>query len=245
MVVARGCGTARQEGGVYLTIKTAISGQPIGWFLIDPPMKLTDLNLEINPLGINLVEHDGIYHIFDWVGSKHYPNVLDFVREAGLHGISRKISPSMDFSKLTSESRIFFAHERGFVENIESYETWKCPKEKLGIHLCHEPEDIAPNSCCVGIYWEDIDPKRGDYKVMSANERFVKRSFPSAAAPDTVYFARLRPSHIEPVYSAAVFASFSCQNLGIEVISAEDGSHVDRAGQIRSRTELPVIEVNE
>lgn len=45
-------------------------------FLCDPPVLVDDWHL--SPVGVQLIERNGITHIIDWVGSMYYPNVADF-----------------------------------------------------------------------------------------------------------------------------------------------------------------------
>ena len=79
IAVRRGCGT-RKKGGIYFETGLGSYGKPLEHFIIDPPILVNDWSL--SPLGVQLVERDGVTHIVDWVGSEHYPNVADYL-EAG------------------------------------------------------------------------------------------------------------------------------------------------------------------
>ncbi len=50
-----------------------------------------------------------------WVGSKNYPTIRDFVREARVFGCSKRIGHVLD-KIVPGETRIFLAHDEGFAE---------------------------------------------------------------------------------------------------------------------------------
>ncbi len=111
--VPRGCGT-RKAGGVYIEVGTTVGlGKQLEAFLCDPPVPMTtDCKV-----GVELIERNGVVHILDWVGAKHYPNCADFLEEGRVLGFSRLISKNLDLSRLTAESRILIVHARGLVTN--------------------------------------------------------------------------------------------------------------------------------
>jgi integrase len=61
-----------------------VQGVPLEDFLLDPPAPLTleaQRRLGITPIGVKLLADPNdprTYHVVDWVGTKHYPNVADF-----------------------------------------------------------------------------------------------------------------------------------------------------------------------
>ena len=73
--------------------------------------------LGLSPIGVQLVERDGVWHILDWIGSEHYPNVADFLEEVRRFGLSRRLAKTVDFSKLTERSKILvgFVHGTPFM----------------------------------------------------------------------------------------------------------------------------------
>ena len=97
----RGCGY-RQPGGAYLAIPLGPFGSPIEAFLIDPPLLVPDpATLGLASVGTAMVERDGLTHVLDIVGREHYPTVTAFIDEARRMGISRRISRTSDFSRIT------------------------------------------------------------------------------------------------------------------------------------------------
>jgi len=124
--VVRGCGR-RIPGGIYFETGLSPFGVPITEFLWDPPVPLEDPR-DVAAIGTQLQERDGVFHILDWVGEIHYPNVTDFIEEVKRFGLSRRLAETHDFSKLSSQSRILLIHPRAFIRNFKAYQQWHCPK---------------------------------------------------------------------------------------------------------------------
>lgn len=202
----RGCGSSRVAGGIYAFCGMSPVGKPLEHFIIDPPIPVTDEEgnpLQVKSRGVTLFEYNGVWHILDKVGSKFYPNVLDYLEEVRLYGLSRRLPGNLDFSKLTRDSRIFMVHERGLVKNLADYERWCCPKQKLE----HRPEDHP--EACAGVWWEDIefDPKR--VTPIDSEKNKKGRNVMVKLASGVHYHARLRPARIEkPEYQMAIIARF-------------------------------------
>jgi len=96
--VLRGCGT-RCRGGLYAECGMGPNGSPVENFLMDPPVLLDFARIGVIPRGTHLVERNGATHLFDWIGAESYPNVADFIEEVRRFGLSRRLSPKLDFSK--------------------------------------------------------------------------------------------------------------------------------------------------
>lgn len=115
--VRRGCGY-RTAGATYLEADTAEEGDglSIEHFLFDP-VRPFDMQQK---LGQRLVQGpDERWHVLDWIGKKHYPWPSDFLEEARRMGVSRKISRTLDLSKITYGSRMMLCHERASVAGDE------------------------------------------------------------------------------------------------------------------------------
>lgn len=114
--VSRGCGSVRTPGGVYVECGLFASSDNtriLEHFLFDPPLAI--------PPGLDLVNKPqlwtdsatGLTHLLIWVGAEHYPYVADYIEETRRFGASRKLSPTLDFSRLTpGKSRMMLAHPR-------------------------------------------------------------------------------------------------------------------------------------
>jgi hypothetical protein len=196
--VARGCG--ERYGGIYLGCGLSPFGLPWNYFIVDPPLPIPEKDsLMIFPpdtepvslqkrgqllFQVNPDKEDEPYHVLDWIGEEHYPNVTDMLEEAQRFGVSRRANDNLDFSKLSKGSRLLLVHRRAFILEPDggegwlrkNYETWKCPlpekkdsrgilpplEEVLAIKERHKPEnfqqliDGESADFCAGLWWEDI-----------------------------------------------------------------------------------------
>jgi hypothetical protein len=260
LTTARGCGNSRTAGCLYLEVPTSPHGRPIEDFLICPPI-LPDFDLPTQ--GQLPFFTDGVLNLVDWIGECFYPNVCDWIEEARLLGISSKISIQFATSKtdesltilesLTPASRLYFAHPRAFIHNIEDYRwgsflnilPWSCPRSIEGHPETdpHESSEYGP-PCCVGIYWWDLDggepvsvPEGVD---MLAPERLVNRPMPCGVP----YMGRVRPAHVEPIYSPAIFARFPVKQLAL--VRGALGEHEPvRERLAKLNLNIPLLEVDE
>ncbi|GGR15842.1 hypothetical protein [Deinococcus ruber] len=76
------------------------------------------------------LDQAGVTHVLDWVGEGHYPEIADFIEEARLKGVSRKISHTAPISGLTKDSRLFLVHPRAAIRNADQLATpagFRCP----------------------------------------------------------------------------------------------------------------------
>lgn len=198
----RGCGR-RVRGGVYLEVGVGPGGVPLESLIIDHPIPVPHRQLGVTPRGVHMVENPwepGGKLLLDWIGSRYYPNVLDFIEEARRFGISRRVPVTFDFSSMRF-ARIAFMHERAAVENPDTYwgnfELTKvyCPTQNE-VHL--SPGYRKAGGPCAGFWWDDvvggkeIDPEMGN--------RVVRRTMPSFS-----YLARRRPADADPIYTPAIF----------------------------------------
>lgn len=158
----RGCGKSRDTGAIYMEVGSEEGGLPMYQLIQDPVRAVDPKALGLTPVGVKLIEVDGVTHVFDWVGAKHYPNASDFIEEAIRLGISRRISKKEDFSKLTPESRLVLVHPRAFVSGHEGVpylagRPWPCP---TGIH------DVeARDERCAGLLWLLGEPGTTDMRL--------------------------------------------------------------------------------
>lgn len=233
--IQRGCGNRRQ-GGVYAECGRSPFGYEVEHFLLCPPVLVDVKEIGLSPLGVQLnpVTVDGkeVWHVWDWVGSKFYPNVADFIEEVRLYGMSRRLSRELDFSKLTPESRIFLLHANAHIENAQAFQRARIGGKALGLDWDACPKGIhkaGETGMCAGLWWEDVQ----GMKVTVG--RVGKREMPAfqyqAAAPVT---------HAD--HTVAVFASFPISHL--VVVASEDGSHV-KSYNNASASSLPVYIVEE
>jgi hypothetical protein len=146
----RGCGY-RQAGGAYFAVPLSPGGSPIEEFLTDPPTVIDDPgSLGLAAVGIALIERDGVTHVVDIVGREHYPTVASFIEEARRMGISRRAPRTMEFARITPDSRLLLAHPHADVDNaVEFHCEQPCP--------CHVDAHRAEGFCemCARLWWEE------------------------------------------------------------------------------------------
>ncbi|ASN83208.1 hypothetical protein [Deinococcus ficus] len=142
---ARQCGSGRTAGSIYVEAGQPCGGIPVEQFLTDAPWSVDPDQIHITPMGVTLLEKDGVTHILDWVGSEHYEYPADFIEEARRMGVSRKIPVGTNLSGITPQSTIMLLHKRGSVRNaraVSAASSMLCPS---GQHKRGED--------CAGLHW--------------------------------------------------------------------------------------------
>lgn len=229
--IVRGCGK-REQGGVYAECGRSPLGRPIEDFLLCPPVLVDAAGMGLSPIGVKLIEHNGVCHVWDWVGSKYYPNVADFVEEVRRFGLSRRISKGLDFSKLTEQSRIFLLHSSAHIADPSPFQKARIGGKALGLDWDHCPKgthEAGEKGMCSGLWWEDVEGM--EYSV----NRISRREMPAFE------YTAARPA-VKSGHMLAVFASFPIIRLA--VVKSEDGSHAKTADLV-SAAKLPVDIVEE
>lgn len=236
----RGCGK-RVKGGVYAEVPLSPFGTPWEEFLMEPPVPVEDFQVRITPVGVTLIEHAGVTHVVDWVGSQHYPNVADFVEEMKRLGCSRRLPSSLDFSRITKDSRLLLVHAGALVTNWYTlYANQKgapitCPKRSP----THDVERLAfgkggePETFCVGAWWHDLERGQPYNPEGTGNKRAVVRTLANGATYNG--FERVAGS----MRRAAVFASLPISRIAV-VRDPDGGAHVT-AQEKAARAGVPVI----
>lgn len=224
----RGCGM-RVQNGVYAECGLSPHGRPVEFFLIDPPLPVPDTVLAGLPnIGVQLFERDGIWHVLDRVGLEHYPTPVDFVEEVRRLGVSRRLPRTLDFSKLTPESRLLLVHDRAwFADALDHVPAFRCTRE----HHKHTPEDMLGADFCAGMWWENAfngEPASDD------DPRDVRCTMPSFQ-----YSARRIVPPAELAYQPAFFMRVPITNIAVIQGSVSDMIAAD----IRRKTRLEVREV--
>ena len=230
-MMARACGR-RKKGGIYSECPLGEGGTPIEDFLFDPP---APLNIDLAPQGVKLFERDGIWHLVDWVGSSHYPNVADFVEEVRRMGMSRRLPKATSFERLTPESMHFLVHARAIVAHPEMYRPphvhpdtddttgrgpYQCPKNITPHAAGVEVGESLRHPMCAGIWWEDLDPFDTFVEPDVAGSRVVTRKIPSGTYEGLCSPGEPRQREYIPGY----FGAFPIWNL-LVIRDPEHGTH--------------------
>lgn len=218
--IVRGCGT-RVKGGVYAEIPLAENGVPLDTFLVCPPQPLNAGSLRLSPRGVSLIERAGVWHVVDWIGSAHYPNVADVIAEARRHGISRRLPRTLDFAKLGRGSRLLLAHSRAHLHNADGLRSALREEAVARLHDGHTEETPLRGRCprgradhlqegmCQALYVDDVE---GGETVLDPAVPFrtVNRQI-----GDTTYRARRRPEGFTPQYGLAIFMAVPIGKLAV------------------------------
>jgi hypothetical protein len=193
-------------------------GAPLESFLVDPPRIVDAQELGLNPRGVRLVEIGGTWHILDWVGSKHYPFITDFLEETRRLGVSRKVSDQLDFSKLSKDSRMLFVHVHGAITNGGDLEPF------LNDFWCPTGKRHEAREGCVGLHWHLAPPTEQD-------QLGSRRAIPCGN-----YGVKLmREKAPDALYALAVFASFPITRIALTINVDEqwDASKVSKIAATR------------
>lgn len=231
----------REAGGIYLEMGLTEGGAPLEWFLVDPPHSVKGWG-SLSPVGVSIVRHPktGVYHVLDWIGEEHYPNVADFIEEVRRFGLSRRVRSHTNFGLLTKDSRILCVHVRGL-----------SVKKRKEVVAC--PGDLVitkHNSVCVGGSWWDLSggvqqeasapdgPKDEIYEVAfttiqdaTLHPRFVRVTMPS--------FHYYGYSMLPRKFTPAIFASFPISRI----VGIEGGGVEDKLSAIADKVPFPCMVV--
>jgi len=209
--ITRGCGT-RQAHGLYACVPTGQSGLPIEHFVLDPPIAWNGGHFR----GARLHQRaDGGTDMLIWVGGEHYPFVSDFIEEARMHGISRRVPVSREvaYSVLEAQrSRILLVHPRAIFNG--DYKRPECagatgikPNYVNQSRDCtHPTERTQEITFCAFAGW-------GLSSMWSMNGHTVDEAdlLAKVTTPSVEYFVRkplrVQPPHLDQ-FSAGIFAAF-------------------------------------
>lgn len=255
----RGCGY-RSPGGLYLRVVVAEGGTiPVESCLVCSPKPVPEA-LGIPNRGVLILERNdgsGIWDVYDRIGSKHYPNVADFIEETKREGVSRRVKrDTRNLDKLTRKSRIFLIHERAIITNSHTYyraladervdyvnngapwvvNKWYCRKhvaehnELVNIVSTGKMGVGAP--MCVSLFWDDIQGGELLYDP-DVSPRTVTREIGS-----NLYRGRKRIDGLHPEYAPGIFFNFPIHCL--DVIRDPEGHEDEKALEYANKTGLPV-----
>jgi len=228
MTVERECGR-RKKGKAYFTVATGPGGVPIEWFLIDPPVPVSLEEMNIRPRGVFLIEREGVHHVYDVIGEGDYPNVADFIEEAREHGISRMAkSISLDFSKITSDSRLIIIHRRALITNWQELvdamppeERWlaRCPRM---LDHKHSFFGRGPDEPCLGLVWHDLR-KGVDVEPLAESESRMRVTRQLRCG---VEYHGFRDLGLQTEHQYAIFGSFPLGQIEV-IIDPDDETHLE------------------
>jgi hypothetical protein len=225
-MTVRGCGT-RSYGGIYIEVRLSPFGLPPESFLVDPVREVPE-GMGIPHRGVAIIERpdgSGIHDVWDRVGTKHYPNVEDFVRETKAHGISRRLSSKAEMSLLSRSSRLVLIHERAAILNadelyraidVEMQEmvtaskwTCRCGKPEHDRYPLYTRDSVDMMPTCASC-WREIVIGGKELIDPDVPNRTVERTI-----GDTTYRARRSPLGVTPEYVEGIFGIFPISGLAV------------------------------
>jgi hypothetical protein len=177
--------------------------------VLDPPVQIDQQAIGLQAIGVKMIERNGVYHLLDWVGTNHYPNVADFVEEAARWGISRRMPSNLRFDLLTPHIRLLLVHEKAYLDRRGGLigSPQRCP---TGI-MNHQHGEAGSVPMCVRYWWDDLDADTGTLTRQGSME--VTR----ALAGGLSYVGRRRAAPLDnvPFRQPAIFASIKLGFLAV------------------------------
>jgi hypothetical protein len=247
----RGCGY-RIAGGVYAECNLSPNGRPLNEFIVDPPIVVNEADLQLPKRGNVLREWRDVWHLFDRIGEQFYPNVADKVEEIRARGESRRLNArSIDFSKITRDTRLVLLHPRAHIVNVADYYQgfgecgllmatatpthWACPKSLPR----HQSPAHLPREMCAGVWWRDLveGVVPTDDVDRHAPLKRVRREMPGQS-----YFGWARPDGVTPAYQTAIFLILPLTRIA--VVRGVHGEH-DAPLKAASKAKVSVELVDE
>jgi len=230
----RGCGT-RTPGGTYLVCTTSPSGLPVEYFVVDPPISM-DTKPFRSPI---LHEQNGTCHVIIWIGEKFYPSAVDFIEEARIQGVSRRIPNTFPLEKLTANSKMILIHPRATSPNfVQLVENSQLPEHKCKHYnkLTRKPQPIPSHDNYKEFCFWHL------YYTLAKTETETKRTIGNTHYH--VPFCKEIAEIIDRInYKPAVFATFPIHK--IEHIRDRDGKVNPEFIKKTENIKIPVEVVNE
>lgn len=188
-VVERGCGKPSKDG-LYLNVGVGLHGIPLEDFFVDPTVPVPE-SFKLSAIGMKLVasgekneQGKPIYHIFDHIGSKYYPNVMDWFMETQTLGLHRKISKKFPVHLLTPESLYYACHEKAGIKNPMSYARQLLPSSLLSpCQKTHQPQETCPRYFTNDLVGETITEGQREVQVKLPSVQYQGYSKPTDAKP--------------------------------------------------------------
>lgn len=243
--MGRQCGS-RKKGGVYLTVATSPYGRPLEDFMCCPPVPVDLDELGIGPRGVHLIERDGDIHVLDVVGEKFYPNALDIMKEGAFMNFSRR-AEGIDYSRLTSNSRLVLIHKRAHIENYYEYPALFTDEER-GRFCCpvgrHQLDENGLSEMCIGLWEHDLEEGIDWEQHVELSTIGLRAPMERKLECGISYTGFGRPIQVDRVPKYAVFISLPIG--GIEVIEdPDDQTHIAKLEEASKCTQLTVNLVQE
>ncbi|WP_293180442.1 hypothetical protein [Oceanithermus sp.] len=214
----RGCGQ-RKRGAFYLEVGFGDSGWPVENFVLDPLIPYDGGPLR-GPMPLDI---DGTTHVISWVGASYYPMPLDFLAEAAVLGISRRMPRTFPVERLTESSLLILAHARVLPDRARvSVDTPRACRGLVRLQP-HDPDR------CGGWLWH-AEPNAVDEETGAAY-----RAFEPVGARTEVW----SPTVFDWV--PGLFAAFRLTRVAY--VRSGDSGRDEEARRLLERAGVPAVEV--
>ncbi len=214
-------GPGRTAGSLYVECGLSLAGEPIEQSLLDPPIRIEPDQLGLTAQGVTVItDEHGVKHIVDVVGASMYSYPGDFIEEARVMGVSRKVPVTTQLDGLTTNSKLFLVHARACLENVQDLGPTSAARCPNGQH--------QPSEACCAQHW--ITPT----VTLAPNQRVTDTATYTVFPPD--------PTAPAPHFSYALFAAFPITALTI--IRNHDGRMNTRAEAAARKASIPVHVAN-
>lgn len=217
----RECGPGRTAGSIYVECGLSLVGVPLEQYLHDPPIPVDPGQLGLHAQGVTIITDErGTKHIVDLVGATHYEYPSDFIEEARVMGVSRKVPRTVDLTGITSASMLILVHARASAVNaaaVSAASRMLCPN---AVH--------QPGQDCAGLHW--VVPEAND----GPGHRRLKCG--------TYELTPRLPGAPTPVLQHAIFMAVPI--TAMTIIANHDGTVDEAARKAASRAGVPVTIAN-
>ncbi len=213
----RGCGD-RARGGIYACSGFSPDGRPIEHFLFCPPHyygekfhrapKLADVGAGVN---------NGM---ITWIGAEYYQFPSDFIEEAKLQGVSRRIPATWPIDKLTLPAWLVCVHAKARLMNALSMGMTTpayCPKvihsdparHDIGMPIClGRSWELAPETNWTSPITGKKEDEEGHHTRRIGSTRYAVFPPEYALRSQAIEIVKGREAIVTPAYEPGVFAIF-------------------------------------
>lgn len=212
----RGCGK-RVAGGLYLCVGLSAGGRPLEEFVIDPPRPWATGSFRSPILVPN--PKNGATDAIMWIGAESYPYAPDFLEEARVMGISKRIPRTFPVGRLTPyASKIILVHPKAFpMIDAETPLFYQLESRKGGCRCDHPLHVYSTEEHCTFTLWN-----LSAYPELSTHDRVLAPTPGDDViiqTPSVTYYAVPPAFPPSPIiqYHAGVVAAFwitHCEYIG-------------------------------
>jgi len=246
----RGCGE-RSKGGFYACSGFSPYGRPIEHFLFCPPHYYSGKFSRAPKLAdVGDGSNNGI---ITWIGAEYYPYPSDFIEEAKLLGVSRRIPATWPVDKLTLPAWLVCMHSKARLMNALSMGMTTPAYCPIGVHSDRAAPPSVTLEKCLGRSWE-LAPQTSWRSPITGKKECEIDGYASRRIGSTKYqvfppeyalrsqafeIVKGIESIVAPAYERGMFAMFPLSHF--EWIRSGKKEEDDKI--LSKKTSIPIVEV--